>query len=387
MAFAFIREALAERRQQHLFRQPQAVASGAGSLIEVDGKHYLNFSSNDYLGMRWSQPVLQAWFDGLCQHGGGSGSAPLVIGHSVAHQALQDYLAEALGREAVMLFSSGFAANQALCQALLQKNVTLLADKLSHASLQDAASQAPGQFRRFAHNDLAHLKRLLQNTTGDCLIASEGVFSMDGDQVPLAELAELAAQHDAWLMLDDAHGMGVLGEHGLGSCEALALSQKQVPVLMGTFGKAVGTAGAFVAGSRELIDYLQNHARHYIYSTAMPPAQAVATLASLQALRDGQQQQRLKQRIAYFRTLAKQANLPVLDSHSAIQPLVIGDSQQALASSQQLRELGIWVAAIRPPTVPVHSARLRITLTASHSEQDIQALVDALQLVLVTCKP
>ncbi|MFQ3198626.1 MAG: 8-amino-7-oxononanoate synthase, partial [Paraglaciecola sp.] len=297
MAFDFIAQALAERRSQGLYRQTSCIEESSATMLLVDGKHYINFSSNDYLGMRQSTAVMQGWVDGISQFGGGSGASPLVTGHTCAHQALQDYLAEGLGREKVLLFSSGFAANQGICQALMQAGSHIVADKLMHASLLDGALASPGQLSRFRHNDIGHLTGQLgqirhqesqqQAPQRDILLATEGVFSMDGDQGPLAELVAVAEQHQGWLMVDDAHGLGVLGNNGLGSVQAQNLSQQQVPVVMGTFGKAIGTAGAFVAGSADLIDYLTNFSRHYIYSTAMPPAQAVATLASFTDIKQG----------------------------------------------------------------------------------------------------
>lgn len=380
MAFAFIQQALTERKAQDLYRQRFVVESGAGALIEVAGKPYLNFSSNDYLGLKTAEPVLQGWIDGISQYGSGSGASPLVTGYTQAHAELEAYLAKALGRDKVLLFNAGFAANMALCQTLAPKGVTLLADRLSHASLIDGATACEGQLKRFKHNDLNHLYTLLEQTDGDTLIATEGVFSMDGDQAPLAQMAALAEQHQAWLMLDDAHGFGVLGKSGMGSIETFGLSQSQLPVLMGTFGKAVGTAGAFVAGSAELIDYLINCARHYVYSTAFPPAQATATLASIKLLQSGQLQAKLQANIALFTQLAAAQQLPISLSKTAIQPLIIGDSQTALKASEYLKQLGLWVSAIRYPTVPKGSARLRICLSASLTEQDIQALVDGLVL-------
>ncbi|WP_166425537.1 8-amino-7-oxononanoate synthase [Paraglaciecola sp. 20A4] len=397
MAFDFIQAALAARRKDNVFRQVTTLDSAVGALIEVGGQHYLNFSSNDYLGMRQSTAVMQGWVDGIGQFGGGSGASPLVTGHTQAHQALQDHLANALGREAVLLFNSGFAANQALCQALFQlplgsKSATegfIVADKLMHASLLDGAVASDATLRRFAHNDCAHLQKQLDKIfagtnrpTQDILLASEGVFSMDGDEAPLSELAVISKQYKTWLMVDDAHGFGVLGKTGMGAVEKHGLNQQQVPVLMATFGKAIGTAGAFIAGSRDLIDYLTNFAKHYIYSTAMPPAQAVATLASLHTIEQNDQRALLHDNIAYFRQLTTAAGVAITPSMTAIQPIIIGSPEQAVLISQRLRNMGLWVSAIRTPTVPKGTDRLRITLSASHHKKDIQALVDALVLVM-----
>ncbi|MBU2977450.1 8-amino-7-oxononanoate synthase [Alteromonas sp. C1M14] len=380
MAFDFISARVAEKSAAGYLRARTCVEYEKDGIICVDGAHYLNFASNDYLGMRQHEGVLQSWVEGLAQFGAGSGASPLVTGYTQAHAALEGYLESHLNRDAVLLFNSGFAANQAICQALLKDNTRVLADKYMHASFIDGALASQAPFRRFAHNDMSHLATLLEKGEGDCLVATEGVFSMDGDVPPVSELVSLCQTHNAWLMLDDAHGFGVLGENGLGTAELDGLSQHALPVLMGTFGKAVGTAGAFVAGSQAFINYLINEARHYIYSTAMPAAQAVATLYSLTAIAAGDERQKLFDNIALFRRLIKDSGLTVAASDSAIQPVLTDGPMQAMALSKALRERGIWVPAIRYPTVPKGTDRLRITLSASHNEQDIRALVDALQL-------
>ncbi len=391
MAFEFISTALNTRRREGLFRSRQPINSTQGPLIEVDGQHYLNFSSNDYLAMRCSNVVAQAWLDGLCKFGAGSGSSPLVTGYSPAHQALEEYLAAKLQREKVLLFSSGFAANQAICQSLFYKanaieQDVILADKLMHASFIDGAQACQAKFSRYQHNDVTHLETLLtkhSSVQNNVLVATEGVFSMDGVKADLAHIQPICQRHDAWLMVDDAHGFGVLGENGLGVVEEYALNQQQVPILMATFGKAIGTAGAFVAGSADFIDYLVNFARHYIYSTAMPAAQAHATLHSLQSAEIIEQKAQLQRSIACFKQLASQAGLQLMPSDTAIQPILLGDPEAALAASEKLKKLGIWVSAIRYPTVPKHSDRLRVTICSYHTQKDICALVDALQLVLL----
>ncbi|WP_158967631.1 8-amino-7-oxononanoate synthase [Paraglaciecola sp. L3A3] len=385
-AFGFISTALAERRSTGLLRQRKIIESAQGPLIQVDGQHYINFSSNDYLAMRRSNVVAQAWVDGISELGGGSGASSLVTGYSYVHQALEEYLAAELGREKVLLFNSGFAANQAICQALFaaSNKGLILADKLIHASFIDGAQACDAQLKRFRHNDLNHLQTLLAKADpkDDILVATEGVFSMDGDQAPLTDILSITEHTPAWLLVDDAHGFGVLGKKGLGVTELHNLSPQQLPVLMATFGKAIGTAGAFVAGSNNLIDYLVNFARHYIYSTAMPAAQAYATLACLQSQKRLQNKDILQQRIQQFKQLAQAAGLVLMPSDTAIQPVLIGNAEKALEASERLKKLGIWVSAIRYPTVPKNTDRLRITLSAGHEEQDIQALVDALQLTL-----
>ncbi|NMH59368.1 8-amino-7-oxononanoate synthase [Alteromonas ponticola] len=382
MDLAFMQTALAEKADGGYLRNRHCVDYEQESVICIDGKHFLNFASNDYLGMRQHPQVLQAWVEGLAQYGGGAGASPLVTGYSKAHADLEAYIAKQLNREAVLLFNSGFAANQALCQALFAEPGTIFADKFMHASAIDGALHSEATVKRFKHNDILHLRSLLEKYPDErSVIMSEGVFSMDGDSAPMQELVALSERYHTSLMLDDAHGFGVLGKQGGGTVEALSLSQNQVPILMATFGKAVGTAGAFVAGSQTLIDYLVNFARHYIYSTAMPSAQAVATLQSLKLLSNSKARTELMENIQFFRQQANAQGISLTDSDTAIQPVIIGDPQKAVAISQRLQTLGVWVTAIRYPTVPKHQDRLRITLSAQHSHKDIQALVDALAIV------
>lgn len=385
-----IAERMAQARMQRLqagyWRQRVCVEEQQDGIIRVGDAHYLNFSSNDYLGLNGHPAVLQAWAEGLARFGAGSGASPLVTGYTQAHQALEMYLADGLGRESVLLFNSGFAANQAICQALCSSETQLIADKLMHASFIDGAQASDGRLRRFRHNDMVHLSQLLAGSdASETLVATEGVFSMDGDTPPLHELIELVSPRGAWLMLDDAHGFGVLGEKGMGCIEHFDLSQQQLPVYMATLGKAVGTAGAFVAGSHALIEHLVNFARHYVYSTALPPAQAWASLAALRIIRQDKPQQQLQQNIQRWRQLALQEGLPLLNSTSAIQPVIVGCPVRAAALSEGLAKRGIWAKAIRYPTVPKGSDRLRFTLSAAHRPQDIDAAMDALVLAWREC--
>ena len=377
------RHALTHKTQQDLLRTRYVVEDDYAGVLKVNGTAYLNFASNDYLGLRFDERVLQPFVEGLSKYGAGSGASPLVTGHSIEHARLESWLADKLGRDAVLLFSSGFAANHALCQALLQKNDVVVSDKLMHASFIEGAMVSEARLKRFAHNDVAHAQTLLEAIDKDSatLIASEGVFSMDGDTAPVPELVSLAQEHHAMLMLDDAHALGVLGDNGLGSVDAFGLTQADCPIVMGTFGKAVGTSGAFIAGSQDLIDYLVNHAKHYIYSTAMSAANARATLASLALIVAGEQRQRLQSNITRFRKGVARHDLPVLASQTAIQPYIVGSAEGVLQASDYLRALGVWVGAIRSPTVPKGSDRLRITLSAVHQDKDIDALIDALCLM------
>ena len=367
------------RQEQGLLRQRRVMQSGQGPRVQIDGRSYLNFSSNDYLGAAARPEIVRSWQQGLDIWGAGSGASPLVTGYTQAHQALEMALAEWLGVEAVVLFSTGFAANQAVLKALLKPSHQQWHDRLNHASLQEAGAMLPAKMHRFRHNDLAHLATQLQPQAG--LIISEGVFSMDGDEAPCAELLALAEQSGNWLMLDDAHGFGVHGDGGRGTLAAQGVSHARVPILVGTFGKAFGTAGAFVAGSQELVAYLTNYARDYVYSTHMPAAQAVATLTALRwVLQADAERAHLQQLIRQFRQGASELGLTLLPSQTAIQPLMIGDSGQVMQVAQRLQAQGCWVSAIRPPTVPLGMARLRLTLTAAHSAADIEQLLRALAL-------
>ncbi|MDN4503285.1 8-amino-7-oxononanoate synthase [Alteromonadaceae bacterium BrNp21-10] len=383
MSFDFIPSALAKRRAEGLFRQPTKIDAVDGANIRIGGKQYINFASNDYLGLSQSSSVKQAWQQGIDLYGCGSGASPLVTGYSKAHCELETYLAERLQRQRVMLFNSGFAANSAICQSLMLQGGNIIADKLIHASIIDGALASKGNLQRFRHNDINHLADLLNTANTNNLVAVEGIYSMDGDAAPVVTLAALCQQRQSMLMVDDAHGFGVLGDSGLGSMESANLGPNDVPLLMATFGKAVGTAGAFVATSNDIADYLQNFARDYIYSTMMPPAQAVATLASLQLIEQQPQlRQQLRNNIQLFRDLSLQHELPLGISESAIQPIMIGDPKKALMLSNKLKDKGFWVTAIRQPTVPKGTDRLRVTISAIHNPVQIQQLVINMALTL-----
>ncbi|MGY3903306.1 8-amino-7-oxononanoate synthase, partial [Aeromonas lusitana] len=350
---------------------------GGGARLRVAGREYLNFSANDYLGLGSHEAIKAAFKTGVDRYGAGAGASPLVTGYNRAHQQLEEEIAYWLGLEAVLLFNCGFSANQAVLKALLGKEHLLWQDRLNHASLQEMGSQLPCKMRRFAHNDMEALEGQLEPGRG--LIVSEGVFSMDGDQGPWGELSRLAAQSHNWLMIDDAHGLGVLGPEGRGTLAAQGVDPAGVHIQMGTFGKALGVAGAFVGGSRALVDYLVNFARHYVYSTHMPAAQACAVSQSITLVRTADESRaHLQQLITRFRQGAGQLGWTLGASETPIQPLLVGESRAALALSERLRERGLWVGAIRPPTVPAGTARLRITLSAAHSEQDVDCLLDGL---------
>ena len=374
-----IEQALEERRGAAAYRQRQVNQGGNGRYLQLDGQRYVNFSGNDYLGLSQHPEVIAAWQQGAQRYGVGSGGSGHVTGFCHAHHELEQQLAEWLGYPRALLFISGYAANQALLAALMQADDRILADKLSHASILEAATHSPAQLRRFRHNQPQALATLLQKTcAGQQLAITEGVFSMDGDSAPLAELQRLTQQAGAWLMVDDAHGIGVRGEQGRGSCWQQGVRPE---VLVVTFGKAFGVSGAAILCDEPLAEYLLQFARHLIYSTAMPPAQAVALSAALRVICSDEGQQRretLAARIRQFREGMGEVSLGLTDSVSAIQPLIVGDNARALNLACRLRDAGCWATAIRPPTVPVGSARLRLTLTAAHHIEDINRLLEVL---------
>ena len=374
--------ALAERRAAGAFRQRVAVTQGAGRWLSQGDRRWLNFSSNDYLGLSQHPQVAAAWQQGAGRFGVGSGGSGHVTGYSTAHQQFEQELAEWLGYPRALLFISGFAANQAVIAALMGKDDQIVADRLSHASLLEAANLSPARLRRFAHNDPQQLAQLLaKRPEGLQLAVTEGIFSMDGDSAPLNEIAAATRAANGWLLVDDAHGIGTLGDEGRGSCFA----QKAKPeLLVVTFGKAFGLSGAAVLCSESVADYFLQFARHLIYSTSMPPAQAVALSKALAVIRSPEgdaRRQTLRDNVQRFRRGAKQLAMQLTDSQSAIQPLIVGDNVRALNLAASLREKGCWLTAIRPPTVPAGTARLRITLTASHQPQDIDLLLEGLDAV------
>ena len=371
---------IAQKKADGLYRRRRTIASAQGSRVRVDGRELLNFCSNDYLGLANHPEVIAAFQQAAASYGVGSGASHLVCGHSAEHQALEEELAAFTGRARALLFSTGYMANTGIVQALVGRGDAVFEDRLNHASLIDGGLASGAQFQRYRHSDVAHLDQLLEKSTGEKkLIVTDGVFSMDGDIAPLPEVAQLAQQHDAWLMVDDAHGVGVLGAHGAGVAEHFAFDTTALPVLMGTLGKGAGCFGAFVAGDDVLIDYLINTARPYIYTTALPPAVAAASRASLKLMQNGQAlREKLRDHIHYFREQATGLGLQLMDSPTPIQPVLLGSNERALAWSAALEQRGILVSAIRPPTVPVGQARLRITFSAAHERNDIDHLLQAL---------
>ena len=376
-----LRASLTQRQEQGLYRQRLTLDSAQGPVVRLQGRDYLNFCSNDYLGLAAHPRLVESFQRAAAQYGVGSGASHLVCGHSRPHHELEEALAEMTGRPRALLFSSGYAANTGTLTSLLQPGDNVFQDRLNHASLLDGGLHSGARFRRFAHNDVADLDAKLAAVEGSGLVVVDGVFSMDGDSAPLGELAALCRRQDAWLMVDDAHGFGVMGESGAGSLQAAGMGIKEVPVLMATLGKALGTGGAFVAGDDYLIEGLIQQSRNYIYTTALAPALAAATLTSLAILREeAWRRDHLVSLIQRFRDGANQLGLPLMASNSAIQPLRVGDAAQATAMSQTLRERGLLIGAIRPPTVPPGTSRLRITLSAAHSPQQVDRLLEELAL-------
>ena len=362
-----------------------ATAEQAPPQRVVAGRHVVDFCSNDYLGLATHPALAAAMAECAHMQGAGAGASHLVSGHGPEHEALEQELAAFTGRERALLFSTGYMANLGVAVALAGRDDLILGDRLNHASLIDAAMLARTRHsRRYPHGDADAAREALATHAASApqagaVLLTDGVFSMDGDLAPLPQLAAAARAHAAWLVVDDAHGLGVLGAHGRGSVEHFGLDADDVPVLIGTLGKAFGSFGAFVAGSATLIDWLMQRARTYIYTTALPQPVAAATRAALrQVVAEPWRRDALHTLVQRFRERAGAHGLPLMDSPTPIQPVLFGDAATTLAVSARLYAAGFWVGAIRPPTVPAGTARLRITLSAAHREADVDALVAAL---------
>jgi 8-amino-7-oxononanoate synthase len=351
-----------------------------GTRVRLAGRDLLAFCSNDYLGLADHPRVVEACVAAAQEWGVGSGASHLVSGHCREHHALEEALAAFTGRPRALLFSTGYMANLAVVTTLLGRGDRVYEDRLNHASLLDAGLASGARFARYPHADPAALaSRMGHAPAGRTMVVTDGVFSMDGDVAPLQDLAAICRAHGAWLFVDDAHGLGVLGDTGRGSLEAAGLGAGDVPILVGTLGKAFGTFGAFVAGSSELVETLLQRARSYIYTTALPPAVAAATHASLRILQEEPwRRERVLGHVAYFRREAAGLGLGLRDSRTPIQPVVLGSEAAAVAASDALRAQGLWVPAIRPPTVPAGTSRLRITFSAAHQTADVDRLLEAL---------
>jgi 8-amino-7-oxononanoate synthase len=375
--------------QQHLTRRRTTVDAfvehGNRVMTVAGGRTLVDFSSNDYLGLAHHPAIAAAMSECAARCGAGSGASHLVTGHGVEHARLEEELAAFTGRERALLFSTGYMANLGVITALAGRGELVLLDRLSHASLIDGALLSGARFKRYAHADAEAAERALAECPEDAaVVATDGVFSMDGDVAPLRQLARATKAHRAWLVVDDAHGLGVLGTSGRGSLEQFGLSCDDAPVLIGTLGKAFGSFGAFVAGSSELIEFLIQKARPYIYTTALPQPVAAATRKALEVVqRETWRRERVLALTARFKKAARAAAVALADSNTPIQPVVLGSSEAALRAQQELLEAGFWVVAIRPPTVPKGSERLRISLSAAHSEEQVDALVEQLSRIRV----
>ena len=376
-----IADARAQRAAQDRVRVRRTASRRDGVRFEVDGHWLTGFCGNDYLGLSQHFAVVNALQDAASREGAGGVASHLVCGHHAAHAALEREVADWLGVPAALLFGSGFMANLAVVQALLGEGDVCVQDRLNHASLIDAARLAGCSLRRYPHGDAeGALRQLRASPEGAALLATDGVFSMDGDVAPLKQLALVARAQRAAMVVDDAHGVGVLGPEGRGSVADAGLGIDAVPLQLVTLGKALGSYGAVVAGDAELVRHLAETARPYLYTTALPPAQAAASLAAVKlARRDQWRRDRLLASIARFREGAAERGFELMPSDTPIQPLLCGEDARALAFAQALEAQGVWVAAIRPPTVPEGQARLRITFSALHTDAEVDGLLDALQ--------
>ena len=384
--FDNIEAQLSARQQDGLYRQRLIVASPQGRELTIAGQQLVNFCSNDYLGLANDARVRNAFQDGVTQWGTGSGASHLITGHTDAHHELEQRLAEFTGRERCLLFASGYAANLGTTNALLSAGDYIFEDRLNHASLLDGGRLSGARFSRFKHRDLADLDAKLarcQTAAQRKLIVSDGTFSMDGTVCDVPGLVARGQTHAAWIMIDEAHSLGVTGRAGRGLVDADLFSTADVPILVGTLGKAFGVQGGFVSGSHALIETLIQHARTYIYSTALPAAAAVALITSLEIVKTEEwRRERLRQLVQQFREGAQQAGIRLTESTTPIQPIIIGDERQATNISSALAHSGVLVSAIRPPTVPKGTARLRITFTADHTDQDVEKLLATLKQTL-----
>jgi 8-amino-7-oxononanoate synthase len=376
---ARLAEDLAGLQRDDLRRTRRVLATGQGARVVVDGREATNFSSNDYLGLAGHPRLRAAAHDAIDAYGSGAGASPLVTGQMRIHEQAEERFARFTGLPRALLFGSGYAANLGVLAALCDRHAEIFSDRLNHACIHDGSLLSRATVTRYRHLDLADLEdRLRQSRAGVRLVATDAVFSMDGDLAPVPEMLALCDRHDAWLLLDDAHGFGVLGARGRGSLEHFGVRSERI-VYMATLGKAMGGYGAFVGGAQEVVEWLVQRARTYIYSTALPPAAAATAIAAMDLVEaEPGIVARLRERIAQLREAAAARSLPLLPSCTAIQPIVLGEARRALEASARLLERGFCVPAIRPPTVPAGTSRLRISLSAAHSAAEVESLAEAL---------
>lgn len=379
------REQLIQQHQNRVaakvWRKRQATQDAVGRELKINGKTYLNFCSNDYLGLASHPALADAAIETIRERGTGAAASHLICGHQDIHQELENELAAFVGAEKAVTFSTGYMANLAVPQTFLEKGDLVVQDRLNHASLIDAGRFCEVNLKRYRHLDFAHARTILvKSNANKKLLTTDGVFSMDGDQAPLHELTEVCRQTKSLLLIDDAHGFGVLGKTGAGSLEQHGIGVGGGVLMLGTLGKAAGSFGAFIAGDAVYIDSLIQHARSYIYTTALPPSIASATRAAIKIIQtEPERRDKLNANITYFRQAIGELNLKTLDSKTAIQPILLGDSETALQATELLRQHGLWITAIRPPTVPEGTARLRITISCEHHQNDIDQLITVLR--------
>jgi 8-amino-7-oxononanoate synthase len=378
---------LAERQLSGRYRRLRTRSGEQGVSVIIDGKEMLSFCSNDYLGLAAHPIITKAFINAAETEGVGSGAAHLLSGHSYYHQQLEEALADFMGQQSVLLFSSGYQANLGVIDGLMSRGDVVIQDKLNHASLLDGGRLSAAKSWRYHHADMGSLQRRLRQTedSGCRLVVTDGVFSMDGDLAPLQPLIQLTQTHQAALMVDDAHAIGVLGKHGRGSVEHWQVKAEHMPIVMGTLGKAFGTAGAFVAADKDVIETLIQQSRTFVYTTAQPAAVAAASLASLVLVRtENWRREKLQTLIEQFRKGAAELGIATMNSLTPIQPIMIGDDKKAIVIGQELESRGFLLGVIRTPTVPLGSARLRVTLSTNHTEQNIKQLLEALEDVICT---
>ena len=373
-------EDIKRRKEKGLFRSRQVIESAQGPIVKINKKDYINFCSNDYLGFANNQALKDCMINAVNEFGIGAGSSQLLVGHSKAHAVLEKQIAEFLSRDAALVFSTGYQANLAIASVLIDPKTIVIQDKYNHASLIDAATLSSGKLVRYAHNDIDKLKALLEKYKNrNLVVMTDGVFSMDGDCASLNDIADLCSTYNAMLIVDDAHGIGVLGETGAGLLEELNLNQDQVPLLIGTFGKAFGASGAFISGRAELIEAFIQKARTYIYTTSLLPSIAATMIMAIELVKNGNHlREHIKKITSYYIALLKQKDLGPSISKTHIQPFIIGDANTTVDLSNKLYENKILASAIRPPTVPNNTSRLRISLTAAHTISQIDILINAI---------
>ena len=379
---------LAELQKQDAYRTRLTLDGPQGVELTIGQQHYLSFCSNDYLGLANDPRVCDAAVKAIRHYGVGSGASQLISGYTSLHSQLEQQLADFFNYPRCVLFSSGYLANLGVISTFASDKSVIVEDKLNHASLIDAAIYARSKLKRYRHRDIEHAKKIIANEkNAQGLLVTDGVFSMEGSIAPLYELNELKQHSQYKLIVDDAHGIGVLGEHGRGSIEHENISTSDVDILIGTFGKSFGVSGAFVLSNEENIEYLIQKSRTLIYTTAPPAALAAAARQSLDIIiGEPERRKRLNDNVAYFRHCAEQTHLNLLDSVTSIQSLVLNNNSRALKYSQALKTRGLLVLAIRPPTVPQNTSRLRITLSSEHTHHHIDQLISAL-LDIEKCLP